>query len=107
MAVTVVNEEGTSYVFQVVDYRKGGCSVGYSTIGDEEESNPASRFFGAPEQALEAQSLWDKWRLENVPNWRQTKQRYLNGPKVQLAKEEYLSLKQLGFSMPKKWEEVK
>ena len=33
-------------------------------------------------------------------------QKYLNSSKVQLAKEEYLSLKQLGFKMPKKWQEI-
>jgi hypothetical protein len=94
------------YTLQAVDYRKGECSTYYTTIGDEEESNPLSRVF-TPEQSLEIELIWDKWRLKNVPNWKQTMQKYLNGLKVQLAKEEYLSLKQLGFKMPKKWQEIK
>ena len=106
VAMKVVNEEGTFYTFQIIDYRKGTCAATFSTVGDEEESNPFSRHFMVPEQALEAQLIWDKWQLENVPNWRQKTQRYLNGSKVQLAKEEYLSLQQLGFKMPEKWEEI-
>ena len=107
VVITTVNREGTFYTFQAIDYRKGGCDAYYSTVGDEEESNPASRVFGAFSKALEVQLLWDKWRLANIPNWKQKTQKYLNGPKVQLAKEEYLSLKQLGFKMPQKWEEIK
>ena len=107
VAMTVVNEEGTFYALQIIDYRKGNCGMAFSTVGDEEESSPFSRLFMDPDQALEAQLIWDKWQLENVPNWRQKMQRYLNRSKVQLAKEEYLSLQQLGFKMPDKWEEIR
>jgi hypothetical protein len=106
VAVKSVTQEGTFYTLHAVDYRKGECSTYYTTIGDEEESNPLNRSFSA-KQSLEIQLIWDKWRLTNVPNWRAKMQKYLNRPKVQLAKEEYLSLKQLGFTMPKKWEEIK
>jgi hypothetical protein len=106
VVIKSVNQSGTFYTLQAIDYRKGGCDAYYSTIGDEEESNPLSRVF-SPKHALEIQLIWDKWRLKNVPNWRAKMQKYLNGPRVQLAKEEYLSLKQLGYKMPKKWQEVK
>jgi hypothetical protein len=106
IAIKDVTQDGTFYTLQAIDYRKGECSTYYSTIGDEEESNPLSRVF-TPQQSLEIQLLWDKWRLANVPNWKAKMQRMLNQPKVQLAKEEYLSLKQLGFRMPKKWQEIK
>jgi hypothetical protein len=101
-----VIQDGTFYTLHGLDYRNGECYDFYTTIGDEEESNPLSRVF-SPKNALEIQLLWDKWRLANIPNWRAKTQKYLNRPRVQLAKEEYLSLKQLGFKMPKKWEEVK
>lgn len=106
VVIKSVNQEGTFYTLQAIDYRKGGCNAYYSTIGDEEESNPLSRVF-SPKHALEIQLIWDRWRIENVPGWRAKTQKYLNGTRVQLAKEEYLSLKELGFKMPKKWEEVK
>lgn len=106
VAVKSVTQDGTFYTLHAVDYRKGECSTYYTTIGDEEESNPLNRSF-SPEQSLEIQLIWDKWRLANIQNWRAKMQKYLNRPRVQLAKEEYLSLKQLGFKMPKKWEEIK
>jgi hypothetical protein len=106
VAVTHNPPYQTTYILEAVDYRKGECSTYYTTVGDEEESNPLNRSF-SPEQSLEIQLIWDKWRLKNVPGWRSKVQTYLNGSKVQLAKEEYLSLKQLGFTMPKKWQEVK
>jgi hypothetical protein len=95
-----------TYILEAVDYRKGECGAYYTTIGDEEESNPLSRVF-SPQHALEIQLIWDKWRLKNIPGWKNRIQKRLNKPKVQLAKEEYLSLKQLGFKMPKKWQEIK
>jgi hypothetical protein len=94
------------YTLHAVDYRKGECGSYYSTIGDEEESNPLSRVF-SDQHALEIQLIWDKWRLENIPSWKSRMQKYLNRPNVQLAKEEFMSLKQLGFKMPKKWKEIK
>lgn len=106
VAVKYFTDYKTFYALQLIDYRKGECDAYYTTIGDEEESNPLSRHFTA-QQSLEIQLIWDKWRLANIPNWKSKMQRYLNGPRVQLAKEEYLSLKQLGFKMPKKWEEIK
>ncbi len=106
VAQKIVNQDGTFYGLKAVDYRKGECDVYYTSIEDGEESNPLSRVF-SPQHALEIQLIWDKWRLANIPNWKAKMQKYLNRPKVQLAKEEYLSLKQLGFKMPKKWEEVK
>lgn len=96
----------TFYTLQALTYKRGECRTFFTTIGDEEESNPLSRLF-PPDEAVEVQLLWDKWRLANIPNWRANMQKMLNQPRVQLAKEEYLSLKQLGFKMPKKWEEVK
>jgi hypothetical protein len=106
VAVKSVTQEGTFFTLHAVDYRKGECSTYYTTIGDEEESNPLNRSF-SPEQSLEIQLIWDKWQLANIPKWRDKMQRRLNRPAVQLAKEEYLSLKQLGFTMPKKWQEIK
>ena len=106
VAVTHNSPYQTIYTLQAVDYSHGKCSTYYTTIGDEEESNPLNRSF-SPQQSLEIQLIWDKWRLKNVPNWRSKMQKYLSGLKVQLDKEEYLSLKQLGFKMPKKWEEIK
>ena len=106
VAVSHLPPYQTMYILQAVGYRLGKCSAYYTTVGDEEESNPLSRSF-SPEHALEIQLIWDKWRVKNIPDWKSKTQKYLNGSKVQLAKEEYLSLKQLGFSMPKKWEEVK
>jgi hypothetical protein len=106
VAVKTVTPHDTYYTLQVIDYRKGECGAYFTTIGDEEESNPLGRLF-PPDEAVEAQLLWDKWRLANIPNWRTDMQKMLNRPKVQLAKEEYLSLKQLGFKMPKKWQEIK
>lgn len=106
VAVKYFTDYQTYYALQLIDYRKGECDAYYTTIGDEEESNPLSRHFTA-QQSLEIQLIWDKWRLANIPNWKAKMQRMLDLPKVQLAKEEYLSLKQLGFKMPKKWQEVK
>jgi hypothetical protein len=106
VAVRSVAPHETYYTLQVIDYRKGECGAYFTTIGDEEESNPLSRLF-PPKEAIEVQLLWDRWRLANIPNWRVKMQRMLDRPKVQLAKEEYLSLKQLGFKMPKKWQEIK
>ena len=106
VAVTHKPPYQNMYILEAVDYRKGECDTYYTTIGDEEESNPLSRVF-SPQHALEIQLIWDKWRLANIPNWKQKMQKYLNGSKVQLAKEEYLSLKQLGFKVPQKWQEIK
>jgi hypothetical protein len=107
VALKIVTQYETVYALQAVDYRKGGCNSYYTSIEDGEESNPLSRVFTDEKAALETQLIWDKWRLANVPNWKGKMQRILNRPRVQLAKEEYLSLKQLGFKMPKKWEEIK
>ena len=106
VAVTHEPPYQTMYILEAVDYRKGECSTYYTTVGDEEESNPLGRVFTDEKSALETQLIWDKWRLKNVPRWRDKMQKYLNSSKVQLAKEEYLSLKQLGFKMPKKWQEI-
>jgi hypothetical protein len=106
VAIKYYADYDTFYALQAIDYRKGECSSYYTTVGDEEESNPLGRHFSA-QKALEIQLIWDKWRLGNIPDWKNKMQKRLNRPKVQLAKEEFLSLKQLGFKMPKKWEEVK
>jgi hypothetical protein len=106
VAVITKTPHETYYTLQALTYKRGECRTFFTTIGDEEESNPLGRLF-PPDEAVEAQLLWDKWRLANVPNWRAIMQKMLNRPKVQLAKEEYLSLKQLGFKMPPKWQEIK
>ncbi|NJM75586.1 MAG: hypothetical protein HC852_07175 [Acaryochloridaceae cyanobacterium RU_4_10] len=107
VVLKIVTHDEAVYALQAVDYRKGGCNAYYTSIEDGEESNPLSRVFTDENAALETQLIWDKWRLANIPNWKNQMQKYLNRPKVQLAKEEYLSLKQLGFKMPKKWQEIK
>ena len=106
VAIKYIADYDIFYALQAIDYRKGLCRAYYTTIGDEEEFSPLSRKF-SPEDALDAQLIWDKWRLKNIPDWKNKMQKRLDRPKVQLAKEEYLSLKQLGFKMPQKWQEIK
>ena len=105
VAVKIVADEGTFYGLKAIDYRKGKCSVYYTSVEDGEESNPLNRTF-SPQKSLKIQLIWDSWQLKNVPGWRNKMQKYLDKKRVQLAKEEYLSLKQLGFKMPKKWQEI-
>jgi hypothetical protein len=107
VAVTHKYADGNLYTLQIVDYRKGGCSLFYSTItGDEDEIIPLSRYQN-PDVALQNWRLWENWKLKNIPKYREQTQKYLSGKTVRLAKEQYLVYKQLGFNLPPKWEEVK
>lgn len=107
IAVTHEHSEGNLYTFQIIDYRKGDCSLFYSTItGQEDEIIPLSRYQNF-DVALQNWLLWENWKLKNIPKYREQTQKYLLSKTVRLTKEEYLSLKQLGFKMPKKWQEIK
>jgi hypothetical protein len=105
VALKVEDHGVIKYSFQAVGVNKKYCSA-YYTGPDDEVPNPLSRKFDK-KTSREIQFLWEKWRLDNIPGWRETMQNYLSNRKPILSEEEVFSLRKLGFKMPKKWEEIK
>jgi hypothetical protein len=105
VALKVVTPHETFYDMQAVAYRNGVCRSYYSGFGDE-VPHPLSRVFEI-DQSREIQLIWERWKLENISGWREKMQKRLNRPLPMLSDEEVWALKQLGYKMPKKWQEVK
>ncbi len=105
VALEIVDPVSVTYSMYAVDYRKGECST-YYTGDSGEVPNPISRVFGKKD-GREAQLIWEKWKLKYVNGWRERMQKRLNRPMPILSDEEVWALKQLGYKMPKKWQEIK
>ncbi|NJM76212.1 MAG: hypothetical protein HC852_11010 [Acaryochloridaceae cyanobacterium RU_4_10] len=93
------------FVMQILGTRKGRCHAIYAS-GNEESIVPLGQYV-APEQAIEIQRTWVNFQLKNVPDYRKYTQKRLDAKVVNLTRDEYVIFKELGFTMPKKWQEVK
>jgi hypothetical protein len=105
VALKIEDHGITTYSFQAVGFRRDTC-LAYYTGPDDEVPNPLSRTL-SKKNSREIQLLWEKWRLENIPGWRKTMQNYLSHRKPILSDEDVYALKQLGYKLPPKWEEIK
>jgi hypothetical protein len=90
-----------SYSMQRIVYTNGVCEsilTRQMDIGSEDES--ISSMYGK-ERGIKIQYIWSKWQYDNIPGWKEYKQKELKSSKTFLSEEEIPALKKLGFSVPK------
>jgi hypothetical protein len=93
------------YSMERISYRNGVCKSILQRSLDIGNDGETISFMYGDKRAQEIQYIWSKWQYDNIPGWKEYKQKELEKPNPSIAKEEISALKKLGFSIPKNLEE--